>query len=78
LIVQLALYAYGEEVAWRGFFQRNLLKVLPVGPTIIITSILFSIGHFAFGSFAIVSYDLFFIFINSIFYGIVKQILFGS
>lgn len=71
LIFQLGLFAYGEEVAWRGFFQRNLLKVLQVGPSIIVTSILFSIGHFAVGSFEIVSYDLFFIFINSIFYGIV-------
>ncbi|SOC15871.1 CAAX prenyl protease-like protein [Ureibacillus xyleni] len=71
LIFQLALFALGEEIAWRGFFQRNLVKVLPIAPTVIITSILFSIGHFTFGQMTIVSFDLFFIFMNSVLYGIV-------
>ncbi|RUL50779.1 CPBP family intramembrane glutamic endopeptidase [Lysinibacillus antri] len=71
LVLQLALLAFGEEIAWRGFFQRNLSKMIPIVPALIVTSILFSIGHFAFGNTVIVTYDIFFIFINSILYGIV-------
>ena len=71
LILQLAIMALGEEIAWRGFFQKQLSKWLPIMPTLILTSILFSLGHFAVGNIAVVSYDLFFIFINSVLYGIV-------
>ena len=71
LILQLAMMALGEEIAWRGFFQKQLSKWLPTIPTLLLTSILFSLAHFAVGSMAVVSYDIFFIFINSILYGIV-------
>ena len=71
LILQLAFLALGEEIAWRGFFQKRLSKWLPTIPTLLLTSILFSLGHFAVSSMAVVSYDIFFIFINSILYGIV-------
>ena len=71
LILQLAIFALGEEIAWRGFFQKQLSKWLPIIPTLILTSILFSLGHFAVGNMAVVSYDIFFIFINSVLYGIV-------
>lgn len=71
LIFQLAILALGEEIAWRGFFQKQLSKWLPIIPTLILTSILFSLGHFAVGNIAVVSYDIFFIFINSVLYGIV-------
>ncbi len=71
LILQLAIAALGEEIAWRGFFQKQLSKWLPIIPTLILTSILFSIGHFAAGNIAVVGYDIFFIFINSFLYGIV-------
>lgn len=71
LILQLAFLAFGEEIAWRGFFQKQLSEWLPTIPTLLLTSILFSLGHFAVGSMAVVSYDIFFIFINSVLYGIV-------
>lgn len=70
LILQLAILALGEEIAWRGFFQKQLSKWLPTIPTLILTSIVFSLGHFAVGHIAVVSYDIFFIFINSVLYGI--------
>lgn len=71
LVVQLAILALGEEIAWRGFFQKQLNKWLPIIPTLILTSILFSLGHFAVGNVVVASYDIFFIFINSILYGVV-------
>lgn len=71
LILELAVFALGEEIAWRAFFQKQTSKIMPFLPSLIITSILFSFGHFNFGSTAVVLYDLLFIFINSIFYGLI-------
>ncbi|MBB4827112.1 membrane protease YdiL (CAAX protease family) [Sporosarcina luteola] len=70
-VFQLAILAVGEEIAWRGFFQKQLGKSLPVIPAITLTSIVFTLGHFVFGPLLVVSYDLVFIFINSVLYGIV-------
>lgn len=71
LILQLAILAVGEEIAWRGFFQSQLSNWLPIIPTLVLTSIVFSLGHFAAGNIAIISYDIFFVFINSILYGVI-------
>jgi membrane protease YdiL (CAAX protease family) len=71
LIVQLAVLALGEEIAWRAFFQQRLQKVLPIAPVLFISSLLFAIGHIARGSLIIVAYDVFFVFVNSVLYGMV-------
>ena len=63
--------ALGEEIAWRAFFQKRLNKVLPIIPTLLISSILFAIGHFNQGDTVIVIFDIFFVFINSILYGVI-------
>lgn len=71
LAFQLAILALGEEIAWRAFFQKQLGKALPIIPTLIVTSIIFAFGHIVEGSNVIVAYDIFFIFINSIIYGVI-------
>ncbi|MEA4822239.1 MAG: CPBP family intramembrane glutamic endopeptidase, partial [Erysipelotrichales bacterium] len=71
LIIQLAVLALGEEIAWRAFFQKQLCRVLPVVPVLLISSLLFSFGHLVKGNIIVVSYDVFFVFINSIIYGII-------
>jgi membrane protease YdiL (CAAX protease family) len=72
LVFQLAFLALGEEIAWRAFFQKQLLKILPITPVLIFSSILFALGHYpGKGNFFIVFYDLFFVFINSVLYGII-------
>lgn len=71
LIVQLIVLALGEEIAWRAFFQKQLQKALPIAPALIISSILFALGHIASGNFTIVAYDVFFVFVNSILYGVI-------
>ncbi len=53
------------------FFQNQLSKALPIIPALLITSALFALGHLAEGNTIIVIYDIFFIFINSILYGII-------
>lgn len=71
LIIQLAFLALGEEIAWRAFFQKQLNKALPIIPTLLISSLLFAIGHFSQGNAVIVLYDVLFVFINSVLYGII-------
>lgn len=71
MLVQLAVLALGEEIAWRAFFQKQLSKVMPITPVIIISSLLFAMGHITSGSLVIVVYDVFFVFVNSILYGVI-------
>jgi len=69
LLIQLAFIALGEEIAWRAFFQNQLSKALPIIPSLLITSIIFAFGHIVEGNIIVVTYDIFFIFINSLVYG---------
>lgn len=69
LIFQLAILAIGEEIAWRAFFQNQLSRVLSIMPALLITSVLFALGHLTEGNIVIAIYDVMFIFINSIIYG---------
>lgn len=71
MIFQLAFIALGEEIAWRAFFQKQLSKALPIIPTLLISSMFFAIGHFSQGNSVIILYDVFFVFINSVLYGVI-------
>ncbi len=73
LVAELVIAAWGEEIAWRGFFLDKLSKRLPFVPALLITATLFSLCHFTVGSFAVVLYDLFFIVVNAVFYGLVYK-----
>lgn len=67
------VFALGEEIAWRAFFQNRLSKMLPVIPAILITSFLFTLGHFSQVDLSIVLFGLVFTFINSVLYGVIFQ-----
>jgi membrane protease YdiL (CAAX protease family) len=71
MVFQLAFLALGEEIAWRAFFQRQLNKVFPILPTLLISSVFFALGHISEGNVYIVGFDTFFVFINSILYGVI-------
>lgn len=71
LIVELIIAALGEEIAWRAFFQKQVSKIFPFLPSLIVSSALFSICHFNQGSAIVVTYDLVFICINAIIYGVI-------
>ena len=73
LVLELLIAALGEEIAWRGFYQTRLSKIISFPAALICTAFLFSICHFASGSLAVVLYDLVFIFINAIFYGLLYK-----
>ena len=70
-ILTLAVATLGEEIAWRAFFQKQSSKVIGIFPSIIISSILFALGHFSLGNFMVVAYDLLFVFIDSVLFGLV-------
>lgn len=70
-ILLMAVLTLGEEIAWRGFFQKQTTKIIKVIPSIILTSLLFALGHYSSGSFAVVAYDLLFVFIDSLLFGLI-------
>lgn len=76
VIVPLAVFAVGEEIAWRAFFQNNLKLFFPEIPALFISSALFSLGHLTSGSgsMVVVAYDLLFVFVNALFYGIIFEL----
>lgn len=71
LAVELIIAALGEEIAWRAFFQKQASKLLPFVPALIVSSVLFSLCHFNRGSAVVVIYDLVFICINAMIYGVI-------
>ncbi len=70
LIPQLFILALAEEICFRGFFQRKLGICFNIRVAIIITSLIFALGHLSEGSPIVVIYDITWIFIDSIIYGI--------
>lgn len=70
-ILLFFVFALGEEIAWRAFFQNKLCKVLPTVPALIVTSFLFTLGHYQRGNAVVVLFGLLFTFINSVLYGVI-------
>lgn len=70
LIPQLFILAFAEEICFRGFFQRKLGMCVNIRVAIIATSLIFALGHFSAGLPIVVIYDITWIFIDSIIYGI--------
>lgn len=70
LIIQFIVFAFVEEIVWRGVVQQNISKYLKAGTAIIVSSIFFTIAHTSAGLINILIYDLFFILLNSIIYGL--------
>lgn len=70
-ILLMAVLTLGEEIAWRGFFQKQTSKKIPYILSIVITSILFALGHYSAGTFSVVAYDLFFVFVDSSLFGLI-------
>jgi membrane protease YdiL (CAAX protease family) len=71
VVAQLAVLALGEEIAWRGLFQRQLAKRMPPWAAIAVTSAVFACGHYFVADVQVVIFDLAFVFLNSVAYGIV-------
>lgn len=68
---QVIIAAFGEEIAFRGFFFGKSAKMFPVWLCAVVSSAVFAAGHIAAGHAGIVAYDIATIFIDSIIYTIV-------
>ena len=83
-IISTAVFpAIFEELAFRGILFSELLKIMPIRPTIIITSFLFTILHFSFISLLWI-FPLGFLFgylrhkYNNIIYGVISHFIYNS
>ena len=66
LIGQVMIAAFGEEIAFRGFFFGKSSKLFPVWICAVVSSVVFAAGHIATGNTGIVVYDIATIFIDSL------------
>ncbi len=71
LIVQLIIAAFGEEIAYRGFFLGKGMKILPFWLCAVISSLTFAAGHIAPGNIGIIIYDVAGVFIDSLIFSMV-------
>lgn len=65
------VFALGEEIAWRAFFQNRLSKAIPILPVLLGSSLIFALGHYKSGNPVLVIFGLTFTFINSVLYGVI-------
>ena len=73
LIGQLIIGAFGEEIAFRGFFVGKGMKQFPYWICALVSSAAFAAAHFSAGSAGIVIFDLAGIFIDSLIYSTVYR-----
>ena len=71
LIGQVIIAAFGEEIAFRGFFFGKSAKLFPVWVCAVASSVVFAAGHIATGNPAIVGYDIATIFIDSLIFSMI-------
>ena len=73
LVGQVILAAWGEEIAFRGFFVGKAMKKYPFWLCAVVSSLVFAAGHIAVGSAALVLFDIATIFIDSVLYAIIYR-----
>ena len=73
LIGQIVIAAFGEEIAYRGFFLGKCMKILPFWLCAVISSLIFAAGHIAAGNIGIVIYDIAGVFIDSLIFSMIYR-----
>ena len=71
LIGQVIIAAFGEEIAFRGFFFGKSSKLFPVWICAMVSSVVFAAGHIVTGNTGIVAYDIATIFIDSLIFTVI-------
>lgn len=71
MILGIIVFALGEEIVFRGLFQKRLSWVIKPVYAILLTSIIFALMHLSSGEPSIVLIDLTTVFIDSLIYGII-------
>ena len=68
LIVQMTFAAWGEEIAFRGFFIGKGMKLFPYWFCAVVSSAVFAIAHISVGNLGVVVFDIVGIFIDGLIY----------
>ncbi len=71
LIGQVIIAAFGEEIAYRGFFLGKGMKIFPFGICVVVSSLTFAAGHIAAGNIGLVVYDVASVFIDSLIFSVI-------
>lgn len=71
LLLQLLILALGEEMAWRGFFQKRLDRHIGFIPSLLVTTCFFTIGHLSRGDAGTIAYGMLEVIVQSIIYGMI-------
>ena len=71
LIGQVIIAAFGEEIAYRGFFLGKGEKVFPFWLCAVVASAVFAAGHIAPGNAGLVVYDVACVFIDSLIFSVI-------
>ncbi len=73
LIGQVIIAAFGEEIAYRGFFLGKGAKIFPFWLCAVASSAVFAAGHIAAGNMGLVAYDVATVFIDSLIFSVIYQ-----
>ncbi len=73
LIVQVILAAFGEEIAYRGFFLGKGMKIVPFWLCAVVSSLTFAAGHISAGNLGLAAYDVAGVFIDSLIFSVVYR-----
>ncbi|WP_455580697.1 CPBP family intramembrane glutamic endopeptidase [Dysosmobacter sp.] len=73
LVFQVIILAWGEEIAWRGFFVGKSMGRFPFWLCAIVSSLLFAIGHISDGAAGAILYDIGFVFIDSMIFAVIYK-----
>ncbi len=68
---QVIIAAFGEEIAYRGFFLGKGMKIFPFWFCAVVSSLTFAAGHIAAGSMGVVLYDITAVFIDSLIFSVI-------
>ncbi len=73
MVVQVVIAAFGEEIAYRGFFLGKGIKLCPFWLCAVASSAVFAAGHIAAGNVEIVIFDVACVFIDSLIFSIIYR-----
>ena len=68
---QVIIAAFGEEIAYRGFFLGKGMKIFPFWLCAVVSSLAFAAGHIAAGNIGLVAYDVAAVFIDSLIFSVI-------
>ena len=69
--LQIIIMAFGEELAWRGFFQRQLGALMPSRAALVLAALCYSLGHVNSGELSVMVYDFAIVLFSNLLYSYV-------